>query len=66
MWTCCRALIRFLVDDDDEGTTSVEYAVMLALIILTCIGGARAMSDASMEVWNRNIDELESVEFITP
>jgi pilus assembly protein Flp/PilA len=28
-------LIRFLADD--EGTTAVEYAVMLALIIAVCI-----------------------------
>ena len=32
---------------DEEGTTAVEYAVMLALIIAVCIGAVGQMSVAT-------------------
>jgi pilus assembly protein Flp/PilA len=37
--TPIRALVRFLKEED--GPTAVEYAVMLALIIVVCIGSVR-------------------------
>jgi pilus assembly protein Flp/PilA len=36
MYTCVHALVAFLRNED--GPTAVEYAVMLALIIVVCIG----------------------------
>ena len=39
MWTAIR---QFCTSDD--GATSVEYAVMLALIIVTSIAGIRVLS----------------------
>jgi pilus assembly protein Flp/PilA len=32
---CFRALVQFL--EEDDGPTAVEYAVMLALIIIVCL-----------------------------
>jgi len=35
MWELGRTLLKFL--EDETGPTAVEYAVMLALIIVVCI-----------------------------
>jgi pilus assembly protein Flp/PilA len=35
MLTCCRPIVDFLKRED--GPTAVEYAVMLALIIVVCV-----------------------------
>ena len=42
MWRFIRRL-RKCFGDDREGTTAVEYAVMLALILLVCMAGARML-----------------------
>jgi pilus assembly protein Flp/PilA len=41
--TCSRHLIRFLKAED--GPTAVEYAVMLALIIVVCIGAITTLGN---------------------
>jgi pilus assembly protein Flp/PilA len=41
---------RFLRDED--GPTAVEYAVMLALIILTAMSGIAAVGNTALFMWN--------------
>jgi pilus assembly protein Flp/PilA len=46
MMNCQRAVVNFLKAED--GPTAVEYAVMLALIIVVCISAITALgSDAN-------------------
>jgi pilus assembly protein Flp/PilA len=42
---------RFLTDE--AGTTAVEYAVMLALILLVCIVGVAAFGNSQDSYWGR-------------
>ena len=37
----CAAVVRFI--EREEGPTAVEYAVMLALIIVVCIGAVTTL-----------------------
>lgn len=39
--------------NDDQGTTAVEYAVMLALILLVCIVGVAAFGNSQDSYWGR-------------
>ena len=43
-----RFLIRFLADDD--AATAVEYAVMLALILLACLVAIQAVGTAQHDL----------------
>jgi pilus assembly protein Flp/PilA len=43
-------LLRFLSDED--GPTAVEYAVMLALIIVVCIGAITTLGKNANGVFN--------------
>jgi pilus assembly protein Flp/PilA len=36
MWKWCEAVVEFV--EREDGPTAVEYAVMLALIIVVCLG----------------------------
>ncbi len=49
-------LRRFLSNDD--GTTAVEYAVMLALILLVCIVGVSAFGNSQDSYWGRINGEM--------
>ena len=49
-------LQRFL--RDETGATAVEYAVMLALIVVVCIGAVNAMADATANSFNTSADEI--------
>lgn len=44
------ALMRFL--RDESGPTAVEYAVMLALILVTCLGAIAAVGQSANFMWN--------------
>jgi pilus assembly protein Flp/PilA len=48
MWR--EALLRFLAAED--GPTAVEYAVMLALIIVVCIGAITTLGSNANGVFN--------------
>lgn len=39
---------------DDDAATAVEYAVMLALIIVVCIGAISALSQNASGMWSSN------------
>lgn len=42
-----KAILRFLKSED--GPTAVEYAVMLALIVIACIGSVQGMANATAD-----------------
>lgn len=50
------ALFRF--HDNQEGATSVEYAVMLALIAAVCISTITLVGDQTQFFWSNNSQEL--------
>lgn len=56
-----KSLRNFLMSE--EANTAVEYAVMLALIILTCIVGVKALSNSSTGMWSGNKTKLDNVGF---
>ena len=43
MKTCIRAMQRFLASED--GPTAVEYAVMLALIVIVCLTAIQSIGN---------------------
>jgi pilus assembly protein Flp/PilA len=47
-----RQLLRFLKSED--GPTAVEYAVMLALIVVTCMASIQALTAATANSYNRS------------
>ncbi len=51
-------ILRFLSNED--GPTSVEYAVMLALIIVVCIGAITLTGGEVFNMWGNNRQEIES------
>ena len=53
-------LLKKLLREED-GPTAVEYAVMLAMIVVVCIGAVHAMADATAECFDTSAQELESV-----
>lgn len=44
----------------DEAATAVEYAVMLALIIVSCLATLRALGNANNGMWGKNNSELQA------
>ena len=54
----CARFRRFLSQDD--AVTSVEYAVMLALIILVCITTISAVGGDVMNYWTNSQTRLET------
>jgi pilus assembly protein Flp/PilA len=43
---------------DEDGPTAVEYAVMLALIVVICIGSVKAMARAAGDSFNGSADAI--------
>ncbi len=56
--------LRFLRSDD--AATAVEYAVLLALIMLTCIVAIRAFGVGSGSLWGTSHTRLEEHGFGSP
>ncbi|MBN2578148.1 MAG: Flp family type IVb pilin [Pirellulales bacterium] len=56
---CLLRLLR-----NEEAATAVEYAVMLALILLSVIAAISSVGLENGGMWSRNVDELKSVQFI--
>jgi pilus assembly protein Flp/PilA len=48
---------------DEEGTTAVEYAVMLAMILMAMIGTISLIGGETGALWGRSLEELRSVGF---
>lgn len=53
-----RFLHRF--HNDNQATTAVEYAVMLALILLVCIVGISAFGNSQDSYWGRINNEMNN------
>ena len=48
--TVCRSVVRFVTAED--GPTAVEYAVMLALIVVVCIASITALGGAASATYS--------------
>ncbi len=44
----------------DEGTTSVEYAIMLAMILLVVIAGIAGFGNAQNGMWGKIDTEMQA------
>ena len=53
MMNFLRKLLR-----EEEGPTAVEYAVLLALIVVACLASVQAMSNATAESFDTSANEL--------
>jgi pilus assembly protein Flp/PilA len=43
---------------EEDGPTAVEYGVMLALIVIACIGAVMSMANATAESFDESATEL--------
>jgi len=55
------AIQRFL--RDDGGPTAVEYAVIVALILMTCLGTIKLVGSTTSGIWATNQTRLEEAGF---
>jgi pilus assembly protein Flp/PilA len=53
-------LLKKLLREED-GPTAVEYGVMLAMIVVACIGAVHAMADATADSFDTSAQELDGV-----
>lgn len=51
-----RQLLRFLQSED--GPTAVEYAVMLALIVVTCMAGIQTLTAETAASYDRSSEAI--------
>ena len=58
MKTLAKKVQRFLVSED--GPTAVEYAVMLALIVIVCLTAIRAVGTSTNDTFQSVSDQLSS------
>jgi Flp pilus assembly pilin Flp len=49
---------------DEDGVTSVEYAVVLAMILMTILGAIGSVGDETGKMWSRIEGDLTDVGFI--
>jgi pilus assembly protein Flp/PilA len=53
-------LLKNLLREED-GPTAVEYAVMLALILVACLGAVNSMANATADSFDTSAAELADV-----
>ena len=46
---------------DEEATTAVEYAVMLAMILIACIGAVAWVGQSGAGSWSNSASQLQGV-----
>jgi len=46
----CEAVVRFI--EKEDGPTAVEYAVMLALIVVVCLGAITTLGQNANQTFN--------------
>ena len=56
----CR-IAKFL--REEHAATAVEYAVMLALILLAMVGTIKALGGASGSMWGSNYNQMKAAGF---
>jgi pilus assembly protein Flp/PilA len=49
--------VRSLFQDED-GPTAVEYAVMLALVLMAVIGAINSVGNSTSGMWQDNADKI--------
>lgn len=52
-------LRRFIIEED--GPTAVEYAVMLAMIVVACIASVNLLANSTADSFDASAAELNSV-----
>ena len=52
--------LRKLIESDD-GATAVEYAVMLALIVVACLGSVLSLANATADSFDESATQLSGV-----
>lgn len=45
---------------DETGPTAVEYAVLMSLIVIICIGAVKQMSNATANSYNASATAIDS------
>ena len=58
-WCTKHLLPRF--HEDESGPTAVEYAVIIALIIVVCISAVQSLSTATRSSLDASSDAIQSV-----
>jgi pilus assembly protein Flp/PilA len=58
-----KPLLRFLADE--ESATAVEYAVMLALILMAIISSIGAVGQTTGGMWSNNVSQMQAVGFMS-
>lgn len=58
MSNCMKALINF--HQNEDGPTAVEYAIMLALIIVVCLTAIGSVGTQSSAIWNDSANQLSN------
>ena len=53
------AILTFLKSED--GPTAVEYAVMLAMIVIACLGAVNGMATATADSFDSSASNLNGV-----
>jgi pilus assembly protein Flp/PilA len=56
--TIARYLRRFLIDE--QGPTAVEYAVMLALVLIAVISAINAVGNSTSAMWQNDANRINS------
>jgi len=51
-------LLKFLREED--GPTAVEYAVMLAMVLMVCLTAITSVGQQTAQLWSSNEDGLMS------
>lgn len=54
-----KAILTFLKSED--GPTAVEYAVMLAMIVIACLGAVQGMANATADSFDDSAAHLNGV-----
>ena len=56
---CYKLISRFWADED--GVTSTEYAVMVALILVMCIAALLSTGEVQKAMWSDTADKLQVI-----
>ena len=56
MRTLFQSISEFFTSED--GVTAVEYAVMLAMIIMMCIAAVGTVGETANDIWEDNASKL--------
>ena len=46
--------------NDEQGPTAVEYAVMLALVLMAVVSAITAVGNSTSGMWQNNADKISS------